>query len=212
MGCLFAIAGPAAAFDGSQGRAGDSLPRGFVMDMARSAFRCAKARGEITKDVLTIIDYSLPSFARRLWVVDMTTGEMLNRELVAHGRNSGGQFADRFSNEPGSRQSSLGLFRADETYQGRHGYSLRLTGLEPGVNDNARERAIVVHGADYVSADFIKRHGRLGRSWGCPSLRNEVAREVIDEIKNGGALYVYHPARSGLVASPYLSNDCIASR
>jgi hypothetical protein len=144
--------------------------------------------------MLTIIDYSLPSRARRLWVLDLRAGRILARELVAHGRNSGGDRADRFSNRPGSLQSSLGLFLTGRVYRGKHGVSLRLRGLDPRLNSRAEERAIVVHGADYVSQRTIAALGRLGRSQGCPALDPAVARRVIELIRNGTALFAYHPS------------------
>ncbi len=152
---------------------------------------------------MTVIDYSLPSIEPRLWVIDMRSQRVIFNELVAHGRNSGQYFASRFSNVPGSLQSSLGLFRAEETYKGKHGYSLRMAGLEAGVNDNARDRAIVMHGADYVSRSFISQHGRLGRSWGCPAMRPEVSRQVIDLVKDGGAVFAYYPDQDWLNNSEY---------
>jgi len=188
------------------------LPRAEVLALAESAFHCAKSRGDIERDVLAVIDYSLSSTDPRLWVVDMQTREVLFRDLVAHGRNSGEQFATAFSNVVGSKQSSLGLFRADEVYHGQHGYSLRLTGLEAGFNDRARERAIVMHGARYVSREFVERTGRLGRSWGCPSLREQISRAVIDAIKDGGALFVYYPYDNWLRQSEYLDRACLAAR
>jgi hypothetical protein len=179
-------------------------PRPEVFALAERAYECARARGEIDKPILTIVDYSLPSVRRRMWVIDMRARRVLFNEMVAHGANSGENYASAFSNVLGSRQSSLGLFRAEEIYEGRHGYSLRLDGLEPGFNDNARERAIVLHGADYVSDDFIAEHGRLGRSWGCPAVRTGVSRRLIDRIKEGGALFAYYPDRDWLRGSRYL--------
>ncbi len=181
-----------------------SMPRPLVMDLATRAYGCAKRRSEIHRPVLTVIDYSLPSIEPRLWVIDMRNQRVILNELVAHGRNSGHYFASRFSNVPGSLQSSLGLFRAEEAYRGKHGYSLRMAGLEAGVNDNARDRAIVLHGADYVSRSFISQHGRLGRSWGCPAVRSEVSREVIDLVKDGGAVFAYYPDEDWLSHSEYL--------
>ena len=168
------------------------------------AFACARSRRQFEDTTLTVIDYSKPSTERRLWVLDALTGAVRFRELVAHGRATGENFARRFSNEPGSRQSSLGLFRTAETYQGVHGYSLRLDGLEPGVNDRARARAIVIHGADYATPAFFARFGRLGRSWGCPALDPAVHREVIDTIRGGTALFAYYPDEAWLATSPYL--------
>ena len=124
-----------------------------------------------------MIDYSLPSTQPRLWVFDVARGRLLYQELVAHGRNTGEQLAERFSNVEGSKMSSLGLFQTAETYYGSNGYSLRLRGLDAGFNDNALARAIVMHGAPYVSEAIAERLGRLGRSWGCPAVRQEVARD-----------------------------------
>lgn len=186
-------------------RLAPAMPRAEVMELATRAYQCGWKRGDIRRPYLTVIDYSLPSTEPRLWVFDMWTGRPLFHELVAHGRHSGRDWASSFSNLHGSKQSSLGLFRADETYLGQHGYSLRLSGLEVGVNDNARDRAIVMHGADYVSDDHIARHGRLGRSWGCPALPRGASSRVIDMIKDGGAVFAYYPDATWLRTSAYLS-------
>jgi hypothetical protein len=153
---------------------------------------------------LTLIDYSLPSTTPRLWVFDMHTGKILFKELVAHGRNTGDNMAIRFSDAMESRESSIGLFRTADTYVGHNGYSLRLDGLEPGFNSHARERAIVMHGAPYVNADIAKANGRLGRSWGCPALREAVARQVIDTVRGGGVIFSYYPDPGWLQTSKFL--------
>ena len=168
-------------------------PRPEVLSSALRAYQCARESGLFTTPILTIIDYSLPSTARRLWVIDLADDRVLFHELVAHGAGSGGDMAVSFSNRPGSRQSSLGLFRTGDVYLGRHGEALRLTGLEPGVNDRAMERAIVMHGADYVSTASVATLGRLGRSWGCPALGRDVYRRIIERIKGGTALFAYFP-------------------
>lgn len=163
-----------------------------VLALALAARECAVASGEVAADSrLAVIDYSLPSTARRLWVFDMRDGKLLHHELVAHGRGSGDNYATSFSNQAESHQTSLGLFRTAETYIGGNGYSLRLDGLEPGVNDNARARAIVMHGAWYVDPAVAAKQGRLGRSYGCPALRQQVARVVIDELKERNLLFSY---------------------
>ena len=141
--------------------------------------------------ILTIVDYTRASHEKRMFVIDLEHRKLLYHSLVAHGRNSGVHFAEEFSNENRSLMSSPGFYRTAETYQGRHGYSLRLDGLEKGINDRARERAIVIHGADYVSKDFIEKHGRIGLSWGCPALPEELSREIIDVIKEGSCLYIH---------------------
>jgi hypothetical protein len=153
---------------------------------------------------LTVIDYSLPSTTPRLWVFDVASGRMLFKELVAHGRNTGDNLATSFSDILNSRQTSLGLFVTRDTYVGSNGYSLRMDGLEPGFNGNAMDRAIVMHGAPYVDATMAKRQGRLGRSWGCPALREAVAREVIDTVRGGGVIFSYYPDDNWLSKSRFL--------
>ncbi|PTN07865.1 L,D-transpeptidase-like protein [Mangrovibacterium marinum] len=143
------------------------------------------------KKVLTIIDYSRPSTEKRLFVLDLSQNKVLFESLVAHGKNSGMDYATQFSNKPQSLKSSPGFYATAETYQGKHGYSLRLDGLEKGVNDHARQRAIVMHSAAYVSEQFIQSTGRLGRSWGCPALPDKLNKDIIDCIKNGTCLYIY---------------------
>jgi hypothetical protein len=169
-------------------------PRRPVLDAALAAYADANRRGLVGRaGLLTVIDYTRPSVEPRLWVLDLEEPRVLFRELVAHGRESGGNRTERFSNLPGSLMTSLGLFVTDATYVGRNGYSLRLHGLEPGINDNAFDRAIVMHGAEYVSRELAKRLGRLGRSLGCPALPAAVARTIIDRIKGGTVLYAYGP-------------------
>ena len=183
-----------------------------VFQLALSAAACAVRSGDVTDlETLTVIDYSRPSTAKRLWVFDLRERSLLYEELVAHGSGSGMDMATAFSNEPESHQSSLGLFRTDSSYVGRNGYSLRLHGLEEGFNDMAYERAIVMHGAPYVSEDAIKQQGRLGRSWGCPALRAGVAREVIDTVKGHGLVFAYYPDAKWLKSSKYLGDCSISS-
>jgi len=163
-----------------------------VLSRALDAVATARAEGYSGReDLLTVIDYSLPSTKPRLWVLDLANGKVLFRELVAHGQGSGDNYATRFSNLPDSHQSSLGLFLTGNTYTGGNGYSLKLRGLESGVNDLAESRYIVMHGAWYVSPEHARTHGRIGRSWGCPALPKEIAGPVIDTIKDGSFLFVY---------------------
>lgn len=143
------------------------------------------------KNILTIIDYSKPSGEDRFFVIDLEKKKLLFKCLVAHGKNSGESIATSFSNQSGSLKSSTGFFLTAETYVGENGYSLRLDGLEKGINDSARLRDIVIHGADYVSRKFIEENGRLGRSWGCPALPLEVSKDIIDIISEGSCLFVY---------------------
>jgi hypothetical protein len=180
-----------------------------VLRLALQATTCATQQGVVERPpTLTVIDYSQPSTKPRLWVVDLATGEVLFEELVAHGQGSGGDLATKFSDEPDSHQSSLGLFLTEETYTGKHGYSLRLQGLEDGVNSRARERAIVVHAASYVTAGTVNALGRLGRSWGCPALGPDVAKRVINTIKGGSLIFSYYPDKSWLAGSKFLSGGC----
>lgn len=170
---------------------------GLRPQVLRHALRArarAVADGLTASPVLTVIDYSLPSRVQRLWVLDVGAGRVLTRAFVAHGRNSGDDVPTRFSNRSGSLQSSLGLFLTGPVYQGKHGLSLRLRGLDPRLNSRAEQRAIVVHGADYVSERTIAALGRLGRSQGCPALDPAVARRVIELIRDGTALFAYHPS------------------
>jgi hypothetical protein len=178
-----------------------------VLRMALEASDCAEDRDLADTSILTVIDYSLPSTEPRLWVLDLDSRQLLFHELVSHGVNTGENFATRFSNRVGSRQSSLGLFRTEGTYFGRNGFSLRLEGLERDINHKALERTIVMHGAWYVSEAFAEEHGRLGRSWGCPALEKDAAPEVIETIKNGSLLFIYHPEEQWRQQSEFL-NGC----
>jgi hypothetical protein len=171
------------------------------------AYQCGEREGHFERKVLTIIDYSLPSSEPRLWVIDVPSKTVLQHELVAHGEGSGYTRAVAFSNDVGSHQSSLGLFRTDEVYMGRFGYSLRLSGLEPGVNDNARARAIVVHGSPDVSRAAVAQWGTIAPSWGCPMLPTDVAPRIIDEIAGGSAIFAYYPDADWLQSSRYLHCD-----
>jgi len=165
-----------------------------VLEMALGAASCAVKSGVVTgPETLTVIDYSKPSSERRLWVYDLKSKRLLFEELVAHGQGSGANMATQFSNDDESHQTSLGLFVTSDTYVGKNGYSLRLDGLDEGFNDRAYDRAIVMHGAPYVNDEFARRVGRLGRSHGCPALRPEIARPLIDAIKDRSLLYVWSP-------------------
>jgi hypothetical protein len=176
-----------------------------VLNLALRAVSSATQSGVVdAPPTLTVIDYSRPSVEPRLWVFDLQSGELLFKELVAHGKNTGANMALRFSNEMNSLQSSLGLFVTGEPYVGSNGYSLRLEGLDAGFNDRARERAIVMHGAPYVDAQLAAAQGRIGRSWGCPALRPAVARTVIDRIRGGSAIFAYYPDEQWLSRSRFL--------
>jgi len=178
-----------------------------VLKLAITAATCA-IRSGIVSDVrtLSVIDYSRPSNEERFWVFDLETHRLLYQELVAHGQGSGELLAKTFSNDPGTHASSLGLFATGGTYVGHNGYSLRLNGLDRGFNDRALERAIVLHGAPYVSPTFVTTRGRLGLSWGCPALREGIVREVNDRLKGSGLLFAYYPDAEWLRLSRYLGS------
>lgn len=143
------------------------------------------------KEILTVIDFTKPSTDERMYVLDMKNKKMLYKSVVSHGRNSGENYATSFSNKVGSYQSSLGFYLTDITYQGKNGYSLILDGLEKGINDRARERAIVMHGAPYADPKVISNGGRLGRSLGCPAIPLAVTKPIINTLKEGSVLYIY---------------------
>jgi hypothetical protein len=179
--------------------------RSEVLELALDATACAEERGLVKrKNLLTVIDYSLPSSQPRLFVFDLGAKRILFRELVAHGKNSGGDNANFFSNSSGSLATSLGLFVTADTYFGNNGYSLRLKGLEEGINDMAWDRAIVMHGASYVSREAVKALGRLGRSWGCPAVRKEVAKKMIDTLRGGSPIFAYYPDKHWLKSSEFV--------
>jgi hypothetical protein len=187
-------ASAAAAALSSDGWSGVALggldPHVFVLALG-SATSAVERGTAALPSTLTVIDYSKPSTEARLWVFDVRTHALLFHELVSHGRGSGKTMATSFSNDAESNMSSLGLFRTAETYVGHNGYSLRLDGLEKGTNDHARDRAIVIHGAPYVNGATAKANGYLGRSLGCPAVRPEIARQLIDAIKDGGLVFAY---------------------
>ncbi len=176
-----------------------------VLRLALNATDCAALRGLVKRrDLLTVIDYSLPSTEPRLFVFNLASRRLLFRELVAHGKNSGDNLPRAFSNSPGSLATSLGLFVTAETYNGSNGYSLRLRGLDEGFNDLAWERAIVMHGANYVNRFTARALGRIGRSWGCPAVRREVAKKMIDTLKGGSPIFAYYPDSNWLGRSQFL--------
>jgi len=182
-----------------------------VLELALSARETAARAGLVPHpEILTVIDYSLPSTQPRLWVFNLEKRRLLFHELVAHGQRSGENLATHFSNRCGSRQTSLGLFVTADTYNGQNGYSLRLEGLEAGINDRAHDRAIVIHGAPYVSASTVAELGRLGRSLGCPAVSKTVARALIDTIKDGTAVFAYYPEWKWLARSAFLKGRAAA--
>ncbi|MEM1135865.1 MAG: murein L,D-transpeptidase catalytic domain family protein [Bacteroidota bacterium] len=174
-----------------------ALPNPKVFEKALNGFVRMQEQGILAeeKDILSIIDFSLSSCKKRLWVINLQTGEILYHSLVAHGKNTGSEYATTFSNLPSSFQSSLGFYLTGDTYQGKHGLSLYLHGQEKGINDKAKERAIVIHGADYVSKSFIEKYGRLGRSLGCPALPMNLHKNIINTIASKTCLFIFHPSR-----------------
>ena len=177
----------------------------LVLGHALDAVQCATQQGNENADRLAVIDFSLPSSEKRLWIFDLKKRSLLLNDFVAHGAKSGDNLASSFSNINGSHQSSIGLFRSAESYSGKHGYSLRMDGLEPGINDRARERAIVIHGADYVNPAWIPRQGRIGRSQGCPAVRPEITKTVVDALKDGQLVFTWYPDPDWLQTSSFLN-------
>ena len=177
-----------------------------AFELAQEGFEKLKRQGAVVNDnIISIVDFSLPSTEKRLYVVDLKNYRVLYKTYVAHGRNSGTLMANSFSNSPSSYKSSLGFYKTLGTYNGKHGYSLRLEGLEKGINDNAYERAIVMHGADYVSPSYIPKLGFIGRSQGCPAVSTREATPIINTIKNGSCLFIYSPSDSYQQRSSVLS-------
>jgi len=175
-----------------------------IIKLALIAYQRARRKGQVKKPILTIIDYHKPSTQRRIWVFDLKRTKLFYNGLVAHGAKTGANLAHYFSNRYGSHQSSLGVYVTGRTYYGHKGLSMNLRGMEPGFNDHALKRRIVMHGAWYVSQSFAKHNGRLGLSWGCPALSMDSARKVINKIKSGSLVFAYYPSWSWLHRSSYL--------
>lgn len=157
------------------------------------------------KPILTVADFSLSSKEQRLWIIDLNAKKVLFNDYVAHGQGSGGEFATAFSNTENSHQSSIGFYVTGETYVGKHGNSLRLHGMDEGFNSAAYRRAVVVHGADYVSPQFIASQNRLGRSWGCPAVASNAIGKVIDYIGGGTCLFIYAPQKNYIASSSWVN-------
>jgi hypothetical protein len=185
---------------------GEERPSWEAFSMAYNGYEKIKYEHQLneSKPYLTIIDFTLPSDKKRLWLIDIATNKILHNTYVAHGKNSGDVMAEKFSNIPQSYQSSLGFYLTGDTYYGRNGYSLYLKGLEEGINDKARERAIVMHGAWYANETMIKKFGRLGRSYGCPSVPENVHKEIINSISHNTVLFIYHSSNEYRRASAFL--------
>lgn len=162
-----------------------------------------------SKNLLTIVDFSLPSNKKRLWIVNIETKSVLYNSLVSHGRNTGTTLAKNFSNQPETYKSSLGFYVTGKTYHGKHDLSLRLIGMDASFNDKAFERAIVMHGAKYVSESWIKQNGMLGRSHGCPAIPMEITKEVIPLLADGTCLFLYSPDKDYTTKSALLNEGTI---
>lgn len=177
-----------------------------VFSKALTGYENLKKAGLLTQDshLLTICDFSMSSNTKRLWIIDLEDKKVLFNSLVAHGKNTGEEFATNFSNRESSLQSSLGFYITDATYQGDNGYSLKLLGMDKGFNDAAYRRAIVLHGADYVSDAFASMHKRIGRSWGCPAVPRELTQSIINTIKGKNCLFIYYPDQNYLSSSEWL--------
>lgn len=180
-----------------------------VLKLSLTAYRNARQKGLDNKQLLTIVDYSKPSTERRLWVVDVKNNKVLFNTWVAHGKNSGDVNSNSFSNSPSSLKSSLGVFLTSETYDGHHGYSLRVKGLEHGFNDNAYSRTVVFHGAPYANPEVAKQLGRLGRSWGCFAVGPQVIKPLVDTIKHDTLVVAYYPDKHWLKSSTFLNSSNI---
>lgn len=176
-----------------------------VLKLALTAYSTAKHDGKLKKPYMTVIDYSMPSSKKRMWVFDMSHDKLVYNILVAHGKNTGNLYAKHFSNRPSSKESSLGTYVTDNAYIGSKGYALNLKGLEKGFNDNAYSRRIVIHGAWYANKSFVNKYGRVGRSWGCPAVPKKLAKPLISKIKGGSLVFAYYPDKKWLTKSHYLT-------
>jgi hypothetical protein len=180
----------------------------MVFDLAMIGYESLRNEGKLgEKNLVTIIDFTKPSTEKRFYTIDLDTKTVLFHSLVAHGRNTGENMAKSFSNRQHSNQSSLGFYITGESYVGSKGYSLRLDGQEQQFNSKLRDRAVVIHAADYVSEGWIKKYGRIGRSQGCPALPNEINKQVIDTIKDKTVVFAYFNDENYLSSSAYLNLD-----
>ena len=182
-----------------------TMPQLSVFEKAISGYMKLDEKGEISNHLLTVIDFNLSSTKKRMWILNMDTQEVLFNTYVAHGQGTGVEFANKFSNTPNSHQSSLGFYVTGETYYGKNGLSLFIDGKEKGFNSKARERYVVIHGADYAEPEFIERVGRLGRSYGCPAVPNKIAKKLINKIKGNSVVYIHKDDKNYLNNSDLLN-------
>ena len=186
-----------------------NMPSQVSFTYALTGYNKLEAEKKIKNNLLTIVDFSLPSTEKRMWILDMDKNKVIYHTFVSHGQNTGGNMATKFSNTPNSLQSSLGFYVTAETYYGKNGLSLFIDGMEKEFNSKARERYVVIHGADYAKEESIKRLGRLGRSYGCPAVPTEVSKEIINTIKGGSALFIYHNSDNYIANSTYLNSQAV---
>ncbi|SDS07147.1 murein L,D-transpeptidase catalytic domain family protein [Gramella sp. MAR_2010_147] len=182
-----------------------TMPNLPVFEKAISGYTKLDEAGNVSNPLLTVIDFNLSSKKKRMWILNMDTKEVVFNTYVAHGKNTGVEFAKNFSNTVSSHQSSLGFYVTGETYYGKNGLSLFIDGMEKGFNSRARERYVVIHGADYAEPEFINRYGRLGRSYGCPAVPNKIAKELIHKIKGKSVVYIHKSDEDYLQKSSYLN-------
>lgn len=173
---------------------------------AYTGYKNLTEKGVLNKEgIITICDFSQSSKKKRLYLIDLNEYKLLLNTYVAHGRNSGGEFAKKFSNKPESLQSSLGFYKTKKTYYGEHGLALTISGLENGFNDKAERRKIVVHGSNYIGDNYLRYSKYMGRSFGCPAIPKKYSKKLINTIKNGSCLFIYHPNKNYLAGSKILN-------
>ncbi len=178
-----------------------------AFEYAIKGYEYLLAKGKIANDhIISIVDFTRPSSEKRLFVIDLKKYKVLFNTYVAHGQGSGAEMATKFSNIPESFQSSLGFYKTSGTYIGKNGFSMKLEGLENGINDLAYERAIVMHGAPYVSEDMARSQGHIGRSWGCPAVPEKLNKPIIEKIKNGSCLFIFSENKNYLHKSRIINS------
>ncbi|MUP44281.1 murein L,D-transpeptidase catalytic domain family protein [Gramella sp. BOM4] len=182
-----------------------SVPKISVFEKAIAGYTKLDEAGKVSNPLLTIVDFDLSSTEKRMWILNMETKEVIFNTFVAHGKNTGLEFADNFSNTMNSNQSSLGFYVTGETYYGKNGLSLFIDGMEKKFNSNARKRYVVIHGADYAEPEFINKYGRLGRSLGCPAVPNKIAKKLINKIKGESVVYIHKNDSNYLNSSKFLA-------
>ncbi|WP_026914378.1 murein L,D-transpeptidase catalytic domain family protein [Christiangramia portivictoriae] len=184
----------------------NTMPQLSVFEKAIKGYQKLDEAGKISNSLLTIVDFDLSSTKKRMWILNMDTEEVEYNTYVAHGKNTGAEFANKFSNTVNSLQSSLGFYVTGETYFGKNGLSLFIDGMEKNFNSNARKRYVVIHGADYAEPEFIDRLGRLGRSYGCPAVPNTIAKDLIHKIKGKSVVFIHRSNQNYLQSSSFLNS------